>query len=233
MFITSKRKNRTSNSSLSDSELNLKSPEEKRIKEPRSSSSSSLDLSTDEIWDALAMAQNLGPKIELILTRLGDIDKKLEQINSSVSNLERKLDKLENKVQKMEGDHLKTRWTVDDLENGVKEINEQVNEVKAAGEKAQEVCNEKYKALEDKLLYAEVYSRRENLRFYGINEYGDVEDTLKELEVFLENRWKVNRGDIEFQRVHRVGKINEDGTPRPILARFFRYSDREFIFSKA
>ena len=109
MFITSKRKNRTSNSSLSDSELNLKSPEEKRIKEPRSSSSSSLDLSTDEIWDALAMAQNLGPKIELILTRLGDIDKKLEQINSSVSNLERKLDKLENKVQKMEGDHLKTR----------------------------------------------------------------------------------------------------------------------------
>ena len=30
-----------------------------------------------------------------------------------------------------------------------------------------------------------------------------------------------------------MGKINEDGTPRPILARFFRYSDREFISSKA
>ena len=41
------------------------------------------------------------------------------------------------------------------------------------------------------------------------------------------------QGDIEFQRVHRVGKINEDGTPRPILARFLRYSDREFVFSKA
>ena len=57
MFMTSNRKNRTSNSSLSDSELNLKSPEKKRLKETRSSSSSSIDLSTDEIWDALAMAQ--------------------------------------------------------------------------------------------------------------------------------------------------------------------------------
>ena len=103
MFMMSKRKNHTSNSS----ELNLKSPEEKRIRETRSSLSSSLDLSTDEIWDALAMAQNLGPKIELILTRLGNIDKKLEQINSSVLNLERNVDKLENKVQKLEGDHLK------------------------------------------------------------------------------------------------------------------------------
>ena len=51
-------------------------------------------------------------------------------------------------------DHWKTHQTVGELENGVKELNEQVNEVKAAGEKAQEDCNKKYKALE--LLYAEV-----------------------------------------------------------------------------
>lgn len=37
---------------------------------------------------------------------------------------------------------------------------------------------------------------------------------------------------IEFQRVHRVGKTNEDGRSRPIIARFLRYQDREFIFSK-
>ena len=51
--------------------------------------------------------KNLGPKIEIILTRLGNIDKKLEQINASVSNLERKFDRLENKVQQLEEDHLK------------------------------------------------------------------------------------------------------------------------------
>ena len=59
-------------------------------------------------------------------------------------------------MQQLEEDHLKTRQTVGELENGVKELNEQVNEVKAAREKAQEVCNQKYEALEDKLLYAEV-----------------------------------------------------------------------------
>ena len=37
---------------------------------------------------------------------------------------------------------------------------------------------------------------------------------------------------IEFQRVHRVGKTNQDGKPRAIIARFLRYRDREFIFSK-
>ena len=83
--------------------------------------------------------------------------------------------------------------------------------------------------MEDKLLYAEAYSRRENLRFYRINEYGDGKDTLKEFEVFLENRWKVNRGNIDFQRVHRVGKINEDGTPRPILARLILSLQRQRI----
>ena len=37
---------------------------------------------------------------------------------------------------------------------------------------------------------------------------------------------------IEFQRVHRVGKTNVDGKPRSIIARFLRYQDRKFIFSK-
>ena len=53
------------------------------------------------------------------------------------------------------------------------------------------------------------------------------------LQAFLENQLKVDVSSIEFQRVHRVGKINEDGRPRPIIARFLQYGDREFIFSKA
>ena len=36
----------------------------------------------------------------------------------------------------------------------------------------------------------------------------------------------------KFQRVHRVGKTTVDGKPRAIIARFLRYQDGEFIFSK-
>ena len=197
------------------------------------SSSSSLDHSSDEILDALEMAQDLGSKVDLILARLLDIDKKLEQINSSVSNLENKLDKMDNRVQHLEEAQSKTSTTVNELQAGLTELNTQVNEAKTANEKVKEDCEDKCKALEDKLLYAEVYSRRENLRFFGIDENSEREDSREVLQSFLERELKVKAEDIEFQRVHRVGKTNEDGHPRPIIARFLRYSDRESIFSKA
>lgn len=49
----------------------------------------------------------------------------------------------------------------------------------------------------------------------------------------MESKLDVETKDIEFQRVHRVGKVTSDRRPRPIIARFLRYGDREFIFSKA
>ena len=35
-------------------------------------------------------------------------------------------------------------------------------------------------------------------------------------------------GSIEFQRIHRVGKPKQDG-PRPIIAIFLCYTDREMV----
>ena len=90
--------------------------------------------------------------------------------------------------------------------------------------------------VEGKFLYAEVYSRRENLRFYSICEEGDQEDTYTTLETFMEHHLGIKSEEfaqIEFQRLHRIGKPKEDSCPRPIISRFLRYGDREFIFSKA
>ena len=41
-----------------------------------------------------------------------------------------------------------------------------------------------------------------------------------------------NARDIEFQRIHRLGK-KRTGYPRPIIARFLRFPEREFIFKSA
>ena len=49
----------------------------------------------------------------------------------------------------------------------------------------------------------------------------------------MESILQVDTSDIEFQRVQRVGKVNDDGRPRAIIARFLRCGDREFIFSRA
>ena len=87
-------------------------------------------------------------------------------------------------------------------------------------------------------MYAEVYSRRENLRFYGMkkSEEGDEEDTYTTLKTFMEHHLGIKSEDfaeIEFQRLHRIGKPKEESCSRPIIARFFQCRDREFVFSKA
>ena len=106
------------------------------------------------------------------------MDKKLEIINTAVSNRSVKFNKLEDRVEKLENAQSTTRNTFREMEDGLQEFNGQVNEAKATGEKIKEHCESKCKELENKLLYAEVYQRRENLRFYGIEET-DVDEKFK------------------------------------------------------
>ena len=192
--------------------------------------------SADEFYEALEMAQTLESKVDLILTRLAGMDQKLSQIESTVTSFENKLGMLDYRVQELEVAHSNTCKTVDGLEAGLNALNTTINETKAARDKLKVDCEQKCKELDDKLLYAEVYSRRENLRFYGICEEGEQEDTYTTLKTFMEHHLTIKAevfAEIEFQRLHRVGKPKEDSRLRPIIARFLRYGDREFIFSKA
>ncbi|KAL9988158.1 hypothetical protein ACROYT_G002566 [Oculina patagonica] len=217
-----KRTRESSNSSASGA-----SPVEKRAREFNSGTSP--ERST-EVFEMSADA--LETKLDLILKRLEIMDNKLEEINTKVSNLETKFNSLEGRVEKLEDAHSTTRTAVQELQNGLQEFNTQVNEATAAREKASEFCENRYKELENKLLYAEVYQRRENLRFYGISEEEEGGDCRMVLNSFLEQQCGVQTMGIEFQRVHRIGKPHDDGSPRAIIARFLRYSDREAVFSK-
>ena len=89
-----------------------------------------------------------------------------------------------------------------------------------------------FKLIEDKNLYLEAYSRRENIKFENIpEEETNKEDTEMALRNFLET--ELGFGDaanVEIQRVHRLGKKRGE-SPRPILARFLRYKDCEKFLS--
>ena len=140
---------------------------------------------------------------------------------------------LDNRVQGLEDVHSNTCKTVEEIDNGLNTLNTTVNEAKAAREKLKVDCEQKCKELEDKLLYAEVYLRHENLRFYGVCEEGDQEDTLT---TFMKHYLGIKSeefAEIEFPRLHRIGKPKQDSHPSPIIACFLWYGDREFIFSKA
>ncbi|MEW8542144.1 MAG: hypothetical protein AB2693_01300 [Candidatus Thiodiazotropha sp.] len=86
---------------------------------------------------------------------------------------------------------------------------------------------------EDKLLDLQWRSMRQNLIFtglcepalpFGVNE--NVEDTLRQ---FLSCEMQIDT-EIRFDRVHRLGRPRYNQTnPRPIIARFEKYKDKEFV----
>ena len=91
-------------------------------------------------------------------------------------------------------------------------------------------------ALRLEVPYIGVYQRRENLRFYGIEEDPEgAEHTWQVLMDFFQPGLGIDdASDIEFQRVHIIGPFNQQPPkPRQIIARFLRYPDRERVMSNA
>ena len=223
IFITPKRKS----SNRSDSEP---SPEDKRLKESNSPAKISSD--EDEVMEAL------GPKIDLVLSKLSNLETKMEELNVAVKGLQSKVMTLE-----IEVDSVKTKQkALDDnftsLERNTVFVDEQVQELTAKTYKN----NNDVSDTRRKLLYLEAYSRRENLKFEGIPEtfttseedgaiQRGTENTKSVLTEFLERVLKVEDAqNIEYQRVHRMGKPREgNGRERIIIARFLRFSDRERV----
>ena len=95
------------------------------------------------------------------------------------------------------------------------------------------VSENKVKELQDKLLYQEVYNRRENLRFFDIPEpMSGTEDVRQVVHKFLKEELELEiTEDIEFQRAHRIGK-KKKGETRPVIARFLRFPEREMVFKR-
>ena len=80
-------------------------------------------------------------------------------------------------------------------------------------------------------------SMRENLIFTGIEEQrlkeGEYEDTEGLLRDFLKYEMQIDR-PIHFHRVHRIGPYQRNfDTPRPVVAKFERFKDREEVRSAA
>ncbi|KAJ7379518.1 transposition, RNA-mediated [Desmophyllum pertusum] len=117
--------------------------------------------------------------------------------------------------------------SVGEIEEGMEFANFQIEELK----KKDEENADKIKKLEDQLLYQEVYSRRENMRFFGIPEATQGhEDTGEVIHKFIRDELNIDGpGSIEFQRVHWLGKrIN--GQSRPIIVHFLKLPEHELVF---
>ena len=78
---------------------------------------------------------------------------------------------------------------VGEVDNGMNFANAELEELK----KKDKENEDKIKELEDKLLYQEVYNRKENLRFFRIPETDGVEITKDVMPSFLKMNWKLKK----------------------------------------
>ena len=230
LFNWPKRKTRTSNS---DSETN--SPEGKRIcNEQNLVDAFQGDAIADENQEAQVLVESrnmedVTKQLKLILCKLESLESKLETVIETVNNLKTTVNKLENVVDKVQGDAKKLRDDIYAMDKGVSYLNSEVQELRSK----ERVHLERIKGLEDQIMYQELYNRRENLRFLGVPEsMADEEDTKEVIYQLLEKKLNIEEvRKIEIQRIHRVGK--KSNQTRPIIARFLRFQDREYIFKRA
>lgn len=222
------------------------SPDDKKTRKEGGSASSQTD---DEIFEALNMAEDIGKKIEHMLLKLGKLDiieSRLQEMHSTLANIEQTVSRLDEEVKTLK---VKTN----EMDEVVKVLKENLvfneDDISDLKRDSKEVQHEVFE-LKRQILYMETYSRRENAKFFGLPEEPSTsnggermqdgtqlpaEDSKEVIYNFLEQHLQIDRprDKIEFQRVHRLGKPNAGARPRPIIARFLRYGDKQLVMDRA
>ena len=220
--ILSSLKRTISERSNSDSSESS-SPQEKRSK--------SL-AEEDEVLQALNMAGNVSEKLDKILGELKKLEK-LDAIEATLKDLTSRLENVESTIDKMKDDARAVESSIKGMDKSLTYLNKEVEELRGTVEDK----DKQIEYLHTQHLYLESYSRRENLKFFGIPENegsaSQGKDAFGTIDVLCEFLHDVlgfgdPKRNMEFQRVHRIGK-SVRGKPRPILARFLRYQDRETV----
>ena len=194
------------------------------------------------MFEALEMAEDVGLKLQRVLDKLEKLDNieaHLSEVSVSLASIEEKVSRLDEDVQDLKQKRNRVKKKASELEESIQFNEDDISDLK----KEVKVSKFEINDLRKHLLYLEKYSRKENVKFFGIDEVVPVsdvesppEDTKDLLFNFLENKLRIKNpcGRIEFQRVHQLGKPNSSSNKsRPIIARFLRYSDKEMVMDQA
>ena len=176
----------------------------------------------------LDMADKMSEKLDEILGKLN----KLDTIESTLNDLCSKMAIVKGDISKLKADAHGTDTKLQQMDESLKWFNKEMEDIKLKTNFLEAAKED----LHTKQLYAEAYSRRENLKFFGLAEketQGTVSEAINTRELlfeFLKNGlgFEDPEKKFELQRVHRLGKP-ASGKTRPIIARFLRYQDREMV----
>ncbi len=139
------------------------------------------------------------------------------------------------KDMKSELSELKTDMT--DLKLSLNSVDGDVRELKESTiPDLRKEMMEEINALKKQRLAAELYSKRQNLLFYGIKE-STGEDCERVMRKFLRDELKYDQADtILFANLHRLPTRSNPGHPtkvRPVIVKFVQMKDRDDVLRLA
>ncbi|KAK3890961.1 hypothetical protein Pcinc_005128 [Petrolisthes cinctipes] len=157
------------------------------------------------------------------------MDTVVKQMNDRIMKLESTVSDLTTSLQFSQRE-------IDDLKSTIKELGKEKQFIKVKMDQQAAVINSSKSeivSLGERCNYMEDYSRRNNIRISGVEEpsSGETwEHTAATVLSLLDD--KLQLPGVEMERAHRVGQRRDAG-PRPIVARFSRYGDRETVMRSA
>ncbi|KAI8521869.1 hypothetical protein Bbelb_016230 [Branchiostoma belcheri] len=155
--------------------------------------------------------------------------KEWELIVDRLQCLETRVKQLESNLDAVTGEVSKCNYNNTDLIKSVEYTQENVDELCCRMETQEKEQQNTGKWLSD----LELYGRRWNLLFHGVDET-EQENCEKKVLDLIDGEMKINTKGMRMCGVHRLGKPqrNRSGTgkPRPIIARFTCRADRENVW---
>ena len=155
-----------------------------------------------------------------------------------ITEMNVKLDKLLGLINEMED--LRTRLTEVENENkslkeAMKSTNEEFEEMKTTSITMCTIANkntEDIQSLEKEVLMLK--RRNIKLEAYIAENEGEDRNTESLVRNVLREKMKIPKEDeeyIRFERIHRIATRKPSSKPRPIIAKFSHYQDKEFVWS--
>ena len=182
--------------------------------------------------------------IEQQMSQMNSLKQNFTQIQLKVSNIESELKTVTKEVAEHDKgleycsnlcDDFITEKS--DVLNSVAELGERLSKLEGKQKELeikQADLKSKQTSSEEKITDVQWRSMRENLIFTGIEETrGSSENTESTLRGFLSSKMNINE-PIPFDRVHRLGQTKppqhgQQTRPRPIIAKFERFRDKERV----
>ena len=149
----------------------------------------------------------------LSMSILIDIQKNCQDLNKKFDKMDKSVNQLKKANKKLQDQNLKLTKTVDKLASTVSEL-----------ESSAEVNSSKLDQLEGQ-------SRRQNLKFYEIEESNNEtwEASEEKVRTYIRTELDIDDSNISIERAHRLPGKNK---PRPIIVKFSFYKDKDRVIKR-